>query len=257
MDPCHSKSARKHACSFPRSDKAIAPNVGPFSRLRIDHLTSCLRYSALKMDGKPLYEYAREGKTLPRPIETRDANVLELELLDWQEARAPDAEEGAPGHSYAWPTKQLTPEQLVQAEKVKNLIVKAEAERPSDEAAVTAPLLGEQTIPPIPEPPSSEQRPPIFTLKMTVSSGTYVRSIVHDIGLALGSAAHVVLLTRTRQGDFALDEGEQEGNCVPWSVFEKALQDRENGVAGSALGAIADESKRAEWEKIVLSKWHD
>lgn len=40
---------------------------------------------------------------------------------------------------------------------------------------------------------------------MTVSSGTYIRSIVHDIGLALGSAAHVVKLTRTRQGEFVLD----------------------------------------------------
>jgi len=43
---------------------------------------------------------------------------------------------------------------------------------------------------------------------MTVSSGTYVRSIVHDLGLALGSAAHVVKLTRTRQGEFVLDPPE-------------------------------------------------
>ena len=40
---------------------------------------------------------------------------------------------------------------------------------------------------------------------MVVSSGTYVRSIVHDLGLALGSAAHVVKLTRTRQGAFVLN----------------------------------------------------
>ena len=39
---------------------------------------------------------------------------------------------------------------------------------------------------------------------MTVSSGTYVRSIIHDIALALGSVAHVVVLSRTRQGDFTL-----------------------------------------------------
>lgn len=40
---------------------------------------------------------------------------------------------------------------------------------------------------------------------MTVSSGTYVRTIIHDIGVALGSSAHVVKLTRTRQGEFALN----------------------------------------------------
>jgi tRNA pseudouridine55 synthase len=45
---------------------------------------------------------------------------------------------------------------------------------------------------------------------MTVSSGTYVRSIVHDIGLALGCGAHVVKLTRTRQGEFVLRGDEEE-----------------------------------------------
>jgi tRNA pseudouridine55 synthase len=45
---------------------------------------------------------------------------------------------------------------------------------------------------------------------MTVSSGTYVRSIVHDIGLALGCGAHVVTLTRTRQGQFTLHGDEEE-----------------------------------------------
>lgn len=40
---------------------------------------------------------------------------------------------------------------------------------------------------------------------MTVSSGTYVRSIIHDIAAALGSVAHVVLLSRTRQGEFTLE----------------------------------------------------
>lgn len=55
-----------------------------------------------------------------------------------------------------------------------------------------------------PTAPSSS-RPPIFEIELTVSSGTYIRSIVHDIGLALGSAAHVVKLTRTRQGEFVLE----------------------------------------------------
>jgi tRNA pseudouridine55 synthase len=42
-------------------------------------------YSALKMDGKPLYEYAREGKEIPRKIERREVEVLELELVEWME----------------------------------------------------------------------------------------------------------------------------------------------------------------------------
>ena len=49
-------------------------------------------------------------------------------------------------------------------------------------------------------------RPPTFEISMTVSSGTYVRSIVHDIAIALGSSAFVVKLTRTRQGEFTLND---------------------------------------------------
>jgi tRNA pseudouridine55 synthase len=56
-------------------------------------------YSALKMDGKPLYEYAREGKEIPRKIERREVEVLELELVEWMEGgthphRAPTDEAG-------------------------------------------------------------------------------------------------------------------------------------------------------------------
>ncbi|KUJ09995.1 pseudouridine synthase [Mollisia scopiformis] len=42
-------------------------------------------FSALKMNGKPLYEYAREGKEIPREIERRPVDVLELELIEWME----------------------------------------------------------------------------------------------------------------------------------------------------------------------------
>lgn len=72
---------------------------------------------------------------------------------------------------------------------------------------------------------------------MTVTSGTYVRSLVHDIGAALGSAAHVVELIRTRQGQFTLDpdtvfHGPEEDKAkslyrvIPWSVLDQGIQDQ-------------------------------
>ncbi|KAG8992208.1 hypothetical protein FRB93_002437 [Tulasnella sp. JGI-2019a] len=219
-------------------------------------------YSALKMDGKPLYEYAREGKPLPRPIVARDAHVFDLELIDWREAQS---EDNPTGHNYTWPTKELSEEDRQRAEKVKSLLVQAEAQRPADQSApTTAHLLAEAQ--PDPDVAAVEalltstgnKKPPVFALKMTVSSGTYVRSIVHDIGLALGSAAHVVSLKRTKQGDFSLgdDEG-NSGDCVPWHVFEKAFQDHENGVAASPVEARTDESLRADWEKEIFARWHE
>jgi len=48
--------------------------------------------------------------------------------------------------------------------------------------------------------------PPFFTLEFACSSGTYVRSLVHDIGRDLQSAAHVTALSRTQHGLFSLSE---------------------------------------------------
>ena len=56
------------------------------------------RFSALKMDGKPLYEYARNGIPLPRPIEKRKVTIHELELVEWK----------GDDHSFKWPEKKFT-----------------------------------------------------------------------------------------------------------------------------------------------------
>ena len=40
---------------------------------------------------------------------------------------------------------------------------------------------------------------------VTVSSGTYVRALARDLGMALGSAGHLTALRRTRVGGFGLD----------------------------------------------------
>lgn len=46
--------------------------------------------------------------------------------------------------------------------------------------------------------------PPDFDLRVVCSSGTYIRSLAHDLGRALGSAAHLVALRRTRVGEIVL-----------------------------------------------------
>jgi tRNA pseudouridine55 synthase len=46
--------------------------------------------------------------------------------------------------------------------------------------------------------------PPEFTLDVTVSAGTYVRTLAHDVGQALGCGGHLAGLTRRACGDFRL-----------------------------------------------------
>ncbi len=48
--------------------------------------------------------------------------------------------------------------------------------------------------------------PPELTLEIDCSKGTYVRSLAHDLGQALGCGAHLNGLVRIRVGDFTIGE---------------------------------------------------
>ncbi len=48
-------------------------------------------------------------------------------------------------------------------------------------------------------------QPPHFTLDVECSAGTYIRSLAHDLGEALGVGAHLAGLTRTASGNFTLE----------------------------------------------------
>lgn len=89
-------------------------------------------YSALKVNGKKLYELAREGKVVerkPRPITIHQIRILQMDLE-------------------------------------------------------------EQT----------------FSIEVTCSKGTYIRTLCHDIGQKLGTGAAMQSLVRTRVGSFAIED---------------------------------------------------
>lgn len=49
-------------------------------------------------------------------------------------------------------------------------------------------------------------QPPDFVLEVECGSGFYARSLAHDIGVALGNAAHLLDLVRTRSGPFRIED---------------------------------------------------
>ena len=51
-----------------------------------------------------------------------------------------------------------------------------------------------------------EFNPPYFTLRTVVSGGTYIRSLIHDIGQKLGVGATTYSLKRTKIGSLSLEE---------------------------------------------------
>lgn len=227
-------------------------------------------FSALKMNGKPLYEYAREGKPIPRKIETREITVSNLEILEWYE----------PGtHSHHWPTTEATAaekqyaEQLWRVEKQqaegKNLSpeeeeadsqalaahndLKRKFEEKQDDLVVdrqskkqknkppketeekvelTSPVMsgalgelppkgkGSDLAPPIipgTPPPWKDKGPPAVKIRISASSGFYVRSFAHDLGEKLESAGLMAELVRTKQGDFELGGS----NCLEYTDLAK------------------------------------
>jgi tRNA pseudouridine55 synthase len=228
-------------------------------------------FSALKMNGKPLYEYAREGKPIPREIEKRPVEVLELEMLEWMEGgthnhKAPTEEAGHAEIIVAkqlWKQEGVLPASKTEGEEVlesfenkkrkldqnqDDLVLEKPASKrrqasPSQEAlsATMSGGLGVEAPETAPKPTSDEETakppskgPPAVRLRMTVTSGFYVRSLCHDLGAAIGSAAIMAELERTRQGDFEVGK----------NVLEYGDMDKGEEVWGPKVEAMLDE-------------WHD
>jgi tRNA pseudouridine55 synthase len=240
-------------------------------------------FSALKVDGKKMYEYAREGKDIPE-VAARPVEVLEMELVEWLEPGA---------HEYAWPKEEAAGEEQEGAEKLlgirkKDLDTHAKGDvrrarkrsrsphgdqvenageqpkrpRTDSEPAMSGGLPVEHTATetaiepgitestaekaveaPVPaeekpvetvaeaefveaptetsnqEPTNDSSpppQPPAARIRMTVTSGFYVRSLCHDLGLACSSLGIMSALIRSRQGDYTLND-----NVVEFSDLEK------------------------------------
>ncbi|KAK3062176.1 pseudouridine synthase pus4, partial [Teratosphaeriaceae sp. CCFEE 6253] len=54
-------------------------------------------FSALRVQGKRLYEYAREGKEVPVEIQERPVTVGGVEVVEWMDGG---------GHGYKWPERE-------------------------------------------------------------------------------------------------------------------------------------------------------
>lgn len=179
-------------------------------------------YSALKVDGKPLYEYARSGIPVPKPIAARDVQVHLFEIHD----------DFGPSTEYS----PLEPLELGK-ELFKNPTLNDHELFFSEEFMANADYSAEEKSTKIesklldPSTPAAKALPCVH-LTATVGSGTYIRSLISDLGRAVGSSAHMVELIRTKQSDWELgknvfavsdftDRDERVWGPVLKSVFEK------------------------------------
>jgi tRNA pseudouridine55 synthase len=80
--------------------------------------------------------------------------------------------------------------------------------------------------------------PPMLTLDVTCSAGTYIRSLAHDLGAALGVGGSLDALTRTASGAFTLENST--------SLDELKVSDNPAAYLVSPVNALS------EWKRVVL-----
>ena len=133
-------------------------------------------YSAIKVNGQKLYALARKGKEVVR--EPRPVTIYRLELLDEATGNRQQATE------IAFPLGGRCPS--VNQGTVLN------------QGTVNQGTVLRLTS-------QSENRPLIdYRLRIHCSKGTYVRTLCHDIGAALGCGGCMAALVRTRAGRYGI-----------------------------------------------------
>lgn len=242
-------------------------------------------YSALRMQGKRLYEYAREGIEVPVEIQERPVEVKELEILEWLKGE---------DHSYEWPSEEIGEVEKGATEKFlhiggvattppvgESIAEDVHMERasgskrkcqldddvdglvtdkmPASKRHMADPKFSMTGALQILDEPGTgtlemvktqspfndveihglslkHERPPAVKLRMTVTSGFYVRSLSHDLGKGIGSFGIMSDLVRTQQGPFRLGHNVLE--------FEDLSQ-------GEEIWAPKIERMLEEWEKSI------
>lgn len=65
--------------------------------------------------------------------------------------------------------------------------------------------------------------PPDLTLRVAASSGTYIRSLAHDLGEFLDTGGHITALRRTAVGDFTIDRAVALDTLTPDNIAAHLL----------------------------------
>ena len=127
-------------------------------------------FSALKYNGKPLYEYARQGITVER--EARPITIFELNFIEYNA--------------------------------------------------------------------------PYLTLEVHCSKGTYIRTLVDDLGEALGCGAHVTMLRRTAVADYPTEK------MLDWHALQSLAEQEDLSLLDALL--LPMDSAVAKLPALILSE---
>lgn len=160
-------------------------------------------FSALKMDGKRLYDYAREGLPLPRQIKSREVTIHDLEIKDDTLSKE---------HDYIFLKSEVDETGKTISEQLANNPTLNDHEVPfsrewkaknpdNKELPLKMKIIEDKNV-----YEDESYRAPLLHFTSTVSSGTYIRSLLSDIGRCVGSSSYMVKLIRSKQAEWELNK---------------------------------------------------
>lgn len=167
---------------FPKKKKAVKNfNKNELTRFLNNFLgknkQSFPPYSSYKVKGKPLFEWAREGKIKEIKIPEKEREIYEIKLLRLRKIEA----------------KNLLAQINKKIKKVKGDFRQKEILKKWQEKI-------------LPNLSDSKNKEAFWTaeIKIKCSSGTYIRSIASDLGKKLKTGGVILSLTRTKAGEFEI-----------------------------------------------------
>lgn len=190
----------------------------------------CCRYSALSMDGKRLYDYAREGIPLPREIPSRKVQIHGLDLLSFVSSQESTTE---------WQDARLVSQYGFQPPGKRVVMDSSSSPSPSQSSLGLITGFRPKTIPDpasvdpdhIPIPPHDNDdetggRSVYFHIQVHCSSGTYIRTLIADIAAELGTVGHMTDLLRVEQSGYRLGDPAtlELADCENLERIDRAIQ---------------------------------
>jgi tRNA pseudouridine 55 synthase len=201
----------------PRASGVLVILVGPAVRLSEYVSASDKRYQAVVRLGQSTDTYDADG----RVVSTSPVNITEEEFENALKQFIGEIEQVPPPYSAVKVKGKKAYEMAREGEEVELL--------PRKIQVYNLDLL--------------EWAPPDAVIDVYCSSGTYVRSLAHDLGEALGCGAHLVGLRRTKSGRFTLRD------AVP---LRKLRESFENGTWYQHLIPAAE--ALSDWPAIELTQ---
>ncbi|KAG0376177.1 hypothetical protein BGX24_008170 [Mortierella sp. AD032] len=191
-------------------------------------------YSALNMDGKRLYDYAREGIPLPREIPSRKVQIYGLDLLSYPDSgvTVPDPSLRAFGFQAGDNGKTAASGGDSDGDDGGDNRISTELSDLKEEDQTKSTFRPKKLADPTLTDPTHILIPPTsandiyFHIRVHCSSGTYIRTLIADIASTLGTVGLMTDLLRVEQSGYRLGGPAtlEMNECEDLEVVERAIQ---------------------------------